>query len=347
MWPSLLTGCAIGVILAVLALATIVMTGMYSLQNGKISIPLITPANRTISTQETLTVPLSSISRIVVCDVIGNVILKADRTVSKPTVTVTKHVQASSQTAADQQFQHLVATIQPPETVTEPLSCIRLQATATPSGTPSLPIQTSDTSSPATTTGTTSNTLTVNVTMLSRSSNASVDITIALPPNVLPANGPSTIVSVETAGNISIDGISGILNIKSDSGNPQNNNEIKVMHAAIANGSRLSTMGAISFDGYLAQASDPNKTAFYILEGEKRIDVTLPSTINITLEAYAVSGSINSQFSLQQNLLQKDKGMTSYHGPLNASVGPPVNAQLTLHVGIGNVNIHKSQTPGI
>lgn len=346
-WLSLLTGCAIGVILAVLALATIIMTGMYSLQNGKISIPLITPANRTISTQETLTVPLSSISQIVVCDVIGNVILKADPTVSKPTVNVTKHVQASSQTAADQQFQHIVTTIQPPETVTEPLSCTRLQATATPSGIPSLPIQTSDTSSPATTTGTTSATLTVNVTLPSGSSNASVDMTIALPPNVLPASGPSTIVSIETAGNISIDGISGILNIKNDSGNPQNSNAIKVMHAALADGSRLSTTGNISFGGYLAQASDPNKTAFYILEGEKQIDVTLPSTINVTLEAYAVSGSIDSQFPLQQNLLQKDKGMTSYHGPLNVSVGPPVNAQLTLHVGLGNVNIHKAQSPGV
>jgi hypothetical protein len=342
-WPSLLTGCAIGVILAVFALAAIVMTGIYSLQNGKISIPLITPANRTISTQETLTVPLSSISQIVVCDVIGNVILKADPTISKPTVTVTKNVQASSQTAADQQFQQIVVTMQPPETVTEPLSCTRLQATATPSQ----PIQTNETSSPATTTRTTSTTLTVNVTMPPGSSNASVDMTIVLPPNVLPASGPSTIVSVETAGNISIDGISGILNIKNDSGNPQNSNEIKVMHAALADGSRLSTTGAISFDGYLAQASDPNKTAFYILEGEKQIDITLPSTINVTLEAYAVSGSINSQIPLQQNLLQKDKGMTSYHGPLNVSVGPPVNAQLTLHVGLGNVNIHQAQSPGV
>lgn len=340
-WPSLLTGCSIGVILAVLALATILMTGMYSLQNGKISIPLITPANRTISTQETLTVPLTSISQIVVCDMIGNVLLKADPTVSKPTVSITKNVQASNQAAADQQFQQMVATIQPPETVTEPLSCTKLQATATPNAIPSLSTQTSAVSSFVTT----SNALTVNVTMPSGSNTASVDMTIALPPNVLPATGPSTIVSVETAGNIAIDGISGIMNIKNDSGNPQNSNEIKVTHAALADGSRLSTTGAISFDGYLAQASDPNKTAFYILEGEKQIDVTLPSTINVTLEAYAVSGSINSQFNLQQNLLQKDKGTASYHGPLNASVGPPVNAQLTLHVGLGNVNIHKAQTP--
>jgi hypothetical protein len=347
-WPALLTGCAIGVILAVVALATIIVTGIYSLQNGKISLPMITPANRTISTQETLTVPLSSISQIVVCDVIGNVLLKADPTVSKPTVTVTKNVQASSQTAADQQFQHLVATIQPPGTLSGPLSCTRLQATAIASTTtPSQPLSTSDPSSSTATTSNTNTTLTVNVTMPAGSSAASVDMTIALPPNVLPASGPSTIVSIETAGNISVDGLSGLLNIKSDSGNPQNNNEIQVTHAALADGSRLSTSGAISFDGYLAQAADPNKTAFYILEGEKQIDVTLPGTINVTLEAYAVSGSINSQFPLQPNLLQKDKNMTSYHGPLNASVGPPVNAQLTLHVGIGSVNIHQAQNPAV
>src|SRR5882762_7478140 len=49
-WPTLLTGCAIGVVLAVLVVAIIAMTGIYSLQNGKLSIPVITPASRTIST---------------------------------------------------------------------------------------------------------------------------------------------------------------------------------------------------------------------------------------------------------------------------------------------------------
>lgn len=144
-----------------------------------------------------------------------------------------------------------------------------------------------------------------------------------------------------------MDGISGVLNIKDDSGNPQNSNDITVTHAALADGSRLSTAGAITFNGYLAQAVDPNKTAFYILEGEKQVNVTLPSNTNVTLDAYAVSGSINSQYPLQQALLQKDKDMTSYHGPLNSSAGSPVNAQLTLHVGIGNVNINKTQTPQV
>ena len=137
------------------------------------------------------------------------------------------------------------------------------------------------------------------------------------------------------------------LNIKDNRGNPQNNNDITVTHAALADGSRLSTAGAITFNGYLAQAADPNQTAFYTLEGEKQIDITLPSNINVTLEAYAVNGSINSQIPLQQDLLQKDKDMTSYHGPLNVSASPPVNAQLTLHVGLGNVNIHQAQSPGV
>jgi hypothetical protein len=135
------------------------------------------------------------------------------------------------------------------------------------------------------------------------------------------------------------------LNIKDNRGNPQNNNDIKITHVALADGSRLSTAGAITFNGYLAQALDPNQTAFYTLEGEKQIDITLPSNINVTLEAYAVSGLINSQFPLQQDLLQKDKDTTSYHGPLNTSASPPVNAQLTLHVGIGNVNVNKSTAP--
>src|SRR5436853_1293902 len=162
-WPTLLTGCAIGVVVAVLAVAIIVVSGIYSLQNGKVSIPVISPANRTFLKEETQTVPLSTISQVVVCDVIGNVIVKADSTASKPTVTITKKVQASSQTEADQEFQHMAVAVQPPETVTGPLSCARLQTTATLDNTTLIPTQTSNTSSPATTAaGDTSNTLTTN-----------------------------------------------------------------------------------------------------------------------------------------------------------------------------------------
>ena len=345
-WPSLFTGCAIGVVLAVLALAIIVMTGIYSLQNGKLSIPVLTPAIQTISTQETQTVPLSSISQIVVCNVIGDVVLKADPAASNPTVTIIKKVQVSSQTEADQEFQHMAVAVQPLEPVTGPLSCTKPQATTTPSDTTSTAPEANKPSlSPITTPGDSSNTLMANVTLPSGSTNASVDLTITIPPNALPTTGPSTIVNIESAGNISVDGVSGVLNIKDNRGNPQNNNDITVTHAALADGSRLSTAGAITFNGYLAQATDPNQTAFYTLEGEKQIDITLPSNINVTLEAYAVNGSINSQFPLQQDLLQKDKDMTSYHGPLNSSASPPVNAQLTLHVGIGNVNINKAPAP--
>ncbi len=296
--------------------------------------------------EEIVTVPLSSISQIVVCNVIGDVVLKADPTVNYPTVTITKKVQASNQAEADQEFQHMAVTVQPPETVTKPLSCTGLQATTIPDNATSKPI--SNSSSPATTaSGVTSNTLIANVTFPAGFNRdmASVDLTIAIPPNALPTIGPSTTVNVESAGNISVDGISGILNIKVDSGNIQNRSNITVTHAALADGSRLSTSGAITFNGYLAEASDPSKTAYYILEGEQQIDVTLPSNVNVTLDAYAVSGSINSQFPLQHSLLQKDQDMMSYHGPLNASMSPPVNAQLTLHVGIGNVNIHEAQAP--
>jgi hypothetical protein len=300
---------------------------------------MITPTKQTISMEEIVTIPLSSISQIVVCDVIGDVVLKADPTVNSPTVTIIKKVQASSQAEADQEFQYMAVTVQPPETVTKSLSCTRLQAITT---------SISDRSLPATTpTGVTSNTLITNVTFPAgfNYDTTSVDLTIAIPPNALPTTGPSTTVNVESAGNIAVDGISGILNIKDDSGNPQDRSNITVTHAALADGSRLSTSGAIIFNGYLAEASDSNKTAYYILEGEQRIDVTLPSNINVTLDAYAVSGSINSQFPLQHNLLQKDQDMMSYHGPLNAAMSPPVNAQLTLHVGIGNVNIHEAQAP--
>jgi hypothetical protein len=340
-------GCAIGVIVTILALVIVVMTGIYSLQNGKLSIPVISPANKTISMDETQTIPLSTISQMTICDIVGNVLVKADPTASNPTLTITKKVQASSQAAADQEFQRMVVTVQPPQTLTGPLSCARLQQTsATPGDTTPIPLQTSNPVPPVTSaTNNTSSTLMINVTFPARSSNMSTDLTITLPPNVLPSTGPSAIVNIESAGNISVDGISGILNIKDDSGNPQNNNDIKVSHAALADGSRLSTPGTITFDGYLAQAADPNKTAFYILEGEKQIDVTLPSNTNVILDAYAVNGSINSQYPLQQSLLQKDKDMTSYHGPLNAPVGSPVNAQLTLHVGIGDVNIKKAQNP--
>ena len=342
-WPFLLMGCAMGVVITVLTVVAIVMTGIYSVQNGKLSIPMLSPVNRMISMEETQTIPLSTISQIVICDVIGDVTVKADPRANNPTVAIIKKVQASNQATAGQVFQRMAVAVQPPQTLTGPLSCARLQANAMPGNITSVPIQANNTTSSAF--DNTSSTLMINVTFPTGSSNASVDLTVTLPPKVLPNTGPSAKVNIESAGNISVDGISGMLNIKGDSGNPQNNNDLKVTHAAIADGSRLSTPGTITFDGYLAQAADPSKTAFYILEGEKQIDVTLPSDTNIKLDAYAVSGSISSQFPLQQSLLQKDKNMTSYHGPLNASAGPPVNAQLTLHVGIGDVNIKKAQNP--
>src|SRR5450432_2868749 len=136
-WPLLLAGCGLGVFLTVLAAAIIVFLAIRTTQGNSFgSLPIIGGA-KTYTKEDITQVQLSAISQIQVCDKIGNVSIQVDPTASTPAVTTTKIVHMNSQTAANQEFQRIGVEVQPPNTITDPLTCTQSQPTVVPTSTPS------------------------------------------------------------------------------------------------------------------------------------------------------------------------------------------------------------------
>ncbi len=341
-WPALLGGCALGVFLVVLAAAIVVVFALRNLQNGGTiaNIPgLITM--KPFSKDETLTLPLSQVSQILVCDQVGNVTLRVDPTIDKPSLTIKKTVRAANQTDANKALQQIIVEAQPPNTITHPLTCARSQATSaattsTIAATPTIPVATN----PATATATADNTtLTINVLFPNTDSfNHSVDLNIAFPPGVLAsASGPSIPVDVEAPiGDINVDGLSGLLNIRGGTGN------VMVTHAILVDGSHIETaQGNVVFSGFLAAPLvDGGKGAQYIIQSEHNVDVTLPGNTNVILDANTNVGKITSDFPIN---VSNDNGAMNYNGPLNATSSVKPISTLVLDVSTGNITIHRSQ----
>ena len=332
-WPVLLAGCALGVLISVLAAAVIVFVAFRTTQNGIGALPIMGMSNtKSFTKEDTTQVQLSAISQLQVCDKIGNVSIKVDPTASTPSVTTTKIVHMSSQTAADQEFQRIAVEVQPPNTIANPLTCTRSQPTAAPTST----------ATPAATSGNANNALTVNITLpsnngLLQANSDAVNVAITLPQSVLPPDGPTMQLDVEApVGDIAINGISGLMNVTGDKGN------IQVSNGILTGGSRLVTnLGNVSFNGPLGTPT--NATAdnnFYrISSSQGNIDVTLPATTNVSLDTYTNQGKISSDFAIP---LQNSGGGMTYQGPLSTgSTSAPVT--LVIHMNLGNIAIHKLQ----
>ncbi len=331
-WPLLLTGCAIGVIFTVLTAAVVVIFTLRSLQAGNMptSITRIVGGGmKTMTRSETVTVPLTTISQVQVCDSMGNVTMKVDPGVSQTTVTMLKTVHAASQAAANQEFQRIAAQVQPPTTLTTALTCARPQSTAV-AGTP-----TTATSTNMSATNNTDNALTVNVTFPNNANSTdTVDITITLPPAAIQNNALLTPVDIEAPlGTVSISGVSGLLDVNGGL-------NVNIQNAALAAGSQLQTsQGKITFNGYLEAPTDASQTAQYTLQGEYGVDVTLPVNTNVTLDANTNQGTgvVTNAFDSSG----ANKNQPSYYGPLNPAGETKPVAVLVLDVGTGNVNIHE------
>ena len=137
-WPLLLAGCGLGVFLTVVAAAVVVFLAIRTTQGNSFgSLPIIGGA-KPFMKEDTTPVQLATISQIQVCDKIGNVSIQVDPTASTPTVKTTKIVHVNSQTAANQEFQRIGVEVQPPGTITNPLTCTQSQPTTVPTGTPPL-----------------------------------------------------------------------------------------------------------------------------------------------------------------------------------------------------------------
>jgi hypothetical protein len=337
----LLTGCLLGILVAVLAAAAVVVFTAYRFSQGSgIGIGPVGNNTRTFTHQDTTQVALSALSQIQICDKIGNISVKVDPNATMATVTSTKIVHKNTQNDADQEFGHIAVEVQPPGTITNPLTCTRPQVTPTASSSPAASATT--TTTPTTTTSATNSALTINVTQPTSdsflpSTNDAVDLSLTLPQKALPQEVTSLLLDIEApVGNITVDGVSGLLQVNGSTGS------VTVSHAVLAPGSQIATaQGNVTFNGWLLPPDTPDTNARYVLQSEKGdINVTLPDNTNVTLDANTNVGAIHSEFPIT---VDNNGGPVNYHGPLNRNTSSQAVATLYLDVSTGNIALHKSQ----
>ena len=320
-WPLLLMGCAGGIVILVAAAAITVFLTVRSATGGGI-IP--GAGNPTTYTQQSQPQPIqiSTITQMQVHNQIGNITITVDPSATTPTIATLKKVKAASSDEANKEFGNILVQVQPVGST--------LSVTATVPDTGSI----------------------------FGSHNDSVDLTITLPPqsvnptttsigasptptlsteSTASATTPLTLNADLSIGDIRVDGLSGVLQLKDDIGN------ITVDHATLSDGSHLQTgTGNVTFNGNVdATPEANNSTPRYKLQSETgNIDVTLPGDTNIILDANTNAGTITSDFPIS---VQTPGNSPSYYGPLNSnSTSGSTQPVLTLNVGTGNVNLHRA-----
>ncbi|GCE10415.1 hypothetical protein [Tengunoibacter tsumagoiensis] len=323
-WPTLLSGCALGILFVILAIGIVVVVVLRGAQGqGLPPVPGFgnSGVSKAFTKEENVNIPLTALSQIILCNKTGNVTLKVDNQVTQPTITTKKTVHATSQSEADQKFSQLAVQVQPP---TSALSCTTNATGSTSDVTP--------TATPVATTASSATALIVNTIFPTGSSTVnSVDISISLPQSILPADNPSMQINVESSGNIVLDGLSGTMNIKGGIGT------VSVQHSVLADGSRISAHGKVSFSGFLN--IPPTTAPNFILQSEYGITVTLPSNANVVLDANTNVGTVKSDFNTP---IPAGNGPVNYRGPLNPDSAFQSQATLVLDVSTGDVIINKA-----
>jgi len=317
-------GCAGGIVILVAAAAITVFLTLRSATGGGIIPGAGNPTTYTQQSQPQ-SIQISTITQMQVHNQIGNITITVDPSATTPTIATLKKVKAASSDEANKEFGNISVQVQP--------------AGSTLSVTATVP----DTGS------------------IFGSHNDSVDLTITLPPQSVnptttsigasPTPTLSTASTVSTAsattplmlnadlsiGDMRVDGLSGVLQLKDDVGN------ITVDHATLSDGSHLQTgTGNVTFNGNVdATPAANNSTPRYKLQSETgNIDVTLPGDTNIILDANTNAGTITSDFPIS---VKTSDNSANYYGPLNSNSTPgSVQPVLTLNVGTGNINLHRA-----
>src|SRR5256714_10324961 len=317
-WPFLLMGCAGGIVILVAAAAITVFLTVRSATGGGI-IP--GAGNPTTYTQQSQPQPvqISTITKMQVPNQIGNITITVDPAATTPTIVTLKKVKAASSDAANKEFANISVQVQPTG------SSLSVTATVPDTGS------------------------------IFGSHNDSVDLTITLPPqsvnptatsigasptptlSTASATTPLTLNADLSIGDIRVDGLSGVLQLKDDIGN------IKVDHATLFDGSHLETgTGNVTFNGTVGTTPlANNSTPRYKLQSETgNIDVTLPGDTNIILDANTNTGTITSDFPIN---ITTSNNSASYYGPLNSSsTSGSTQPVLTLDVSTGNIHLHRA-----
>ncbi len=307
-WPWLLAGCAGGIIILVLAAAIVVFLALRTATNGGNLGSIGGIANPTTYTQQSppQSLQLTNITQMNIHDPIGNITITVDPGATQSTVTAVKKVKATSSDDASKEFGNVSVQVQPPGT---PPSTLAVSATVPNTG------------------------------GILGTHNDSVDLTITLPPSAIAqaagSTTPLTLTADTSIGNVTINGLNGVLGIKNNIGN------ITVNNATLFDGSHLETgTGNVQFSGSLnLTPSVGNTTPRFKLQCESgQINVTLPAGTNIILDANTNAGTITSNFPIN---VQSSGGAANFYGPLisGSTQGSP-QAVLTLNVSTGQVTIH-------
>ncbi len=305
-WPWLLAGCAGGILTVVLVVAIVISLAVHSISGTTQS--TYTQSNKQM-------VPISNVTQVHIANQIGDVTVTVDSSITTPIVTTIKRANVASSDAANIEFnKHIQVHVQP--------------------------------------TGTPDTTLVVSATVPNGSDAFgdhpdSVDVMIKLPAYV--QNNRSFALDItkdkHLMGNIVVVGLSGKLTLQTVVGDV-------IVHQAnqLAKGSLLDTgTGHIIFDGSLdttciSQTDGPPCYKMHSevgkAEGAYRaaIDITLPITTNVFLDASTNAGKITSEFNID---IQTEGGSAMYYGPLLRNPPAPPTARLVLNVGSGDINLHK------
>ncbi len=310
-WSCLLLGCVGGVLIVVL----LVIAGAFVVAgNGSLPVSLPVPGgssgtggNAAVHMQQSQqAVQLSSIAQMQVQNQVGDISISVDPSVTTPTVTTVKKVQASSDADAQKEFGRISVEVQGDSSTNTLTVSVTLPAT---SGT-----------------------------ILSKNADA-VDVAIALPPGVVStgvlthARTQLTLDATTSAGNVVINGLNGVLVVKDSFGN------VTVHQATLADGSHLETgTGDVVFDGALDVTGTANAQPMFKMQAEKgNVEVSLPATTNVILDANVNVGSIRSEFPIT---VTTSAGSPSYYGPLTNGATPPT-AVLVLDVSSGDIDLHR------
>jgi hypothetical protein len=327
-WPIFLIGCAGGAVSLVLAIFIFALMGIRSVQNG-INIPGIPNAGKAFNQEISESVPLSTLSRLIVCNPAGNISLGVDPSPSATAATIkaTKLVHAVDQNEANRTFEQITVDTQSQQ----PPTCQKTQAP-----------NTTALSTTPTSVATDNTVLTVNTTFPPNQAgqSATVNLTIALPASSVRTDSPtSTTIAIQAPyGNIDVNGLSGIMTLKGLAG------DISVQNAILVDGSKLEAQGTLKFDGLIWKYALPtNKRAGLFFRSTTLINLTLPETTPVTIDATlnVRTAKITSDFPLK--VVTNADGASTYRGPFNPAVPPDEKKDpvLTLLASSGNVALHK------
>ncbi len=303
-WPCLLIGCVGGLLIVVL-LATVVIFVVAG--NGSIPVPIPGGgiggvSNTSIHMQQSQqTLQLATIAQMQVHNQVGNVSITVDSGAAVAMVTTVKKVKAASSDEAQKEFGRISVQVQTDSSTNTLIVSVFLPDTGS--------------------------------NILSKESDA-VDVMITLPPGVVRSTGvPLTLNADTSVGNVLVKGLNGMLVVKDSFGN------VTVHQATLANGSHLETgTGDVVFDGALDTTNSANPQPTYKIQAEKgNVDVSLPASTNVFLDANVNVGSIKSDFAIN---VTSTGGSPSYYGPLIRSA-TPTSAVLMLDVSSGNIDLHQ------